>query len=166
MNPNRNNFYFLKISLKVVLSVACYLAFTLYTVPAYTHVRAYVDEKLFSDKRNIVVGETSILVDVVDTAEERKRGLSGRRELPENNGMFFIFQESSTHGFWMKDMNFAIDIIWFNEYGEAVYFVENIKPETYPTIFASPEESRYVLEVPAGFVEREGIKLGDKIDLY
>jgi uncharacterized membrane protein (UPF0127 family) len=132
----------------------------------YKNVRAYVDEKMFSDKKSVVVGETTVVVDVVDTPEERERGLSGRIELLENEGMLFIFEKLDLHGFWMKDMNFSIDIIWFNEYAEAVHVLENISPNTYPTVFSPPVQAKYVLEVPAGFIKTHGIKLGDTIDLY
>ena len=162
----KNNIYFIKVFLKVTLSIICYLFFTLYTVPMYHNVRAYVDEKMFLTKRALVVGETNIIVDVVDTPESRQLGLSGRKNLEQGHGMLFVFQLSDMHGFWMKDMNFNIDIIWFNEYGEVSYYVENISPDTYPTVFAPPTKSLYVLEVPFGFVKEKGIKLGDKIDLY
>lgn len=166
MNPIKNNSYFLKVSLKVGLSIICYLAFTIYTVPAYTQVRAYVGEKMFTDKRAIVIGNTSLSVDVVDDAEERARGLSGRKELLPYTGMLFIFEEARTHGIWMKDMNFNIDVIWFNVYGEVVYFVEDLSPESYPTVLTPPLESLYILEVPSGFIKQNGIKVGDRIDFY
>lgn len=166
MNPIKNNIYFLKVSLKIVVSIICYLIFTLYTIPAFNNVRAYVDEKMFTDKRVIVVGETPVIVGVVDTQEAREKGLSGKSELAEGTGMLFIFEEIGMHAFWMKDMNFSIDIIWFNEYGEVIYFVENISPNTYPAKYTSTQESLYVLEVPAGFIKKQGIKIGDKIDLY
>lgn len=152
--------------LKVGLSVFCYLAFTLYTVPMYKNVRAYVDEKMTSTTKTIVLGTTAITVDVADTLETRAQGLSGRKELKDHEGMFFIFEEVGLHGIWMKDMNFSIDIIWFDEYAEIIHIAQDIKPSTYPEVFTPPTKSKYVLEVPAGFVKQEGIKLGDKIDLY
>jgi len=166
MNPSKDNLYLIKIILKVVLSIICYLAFTLYTVPAYNNVRAFVDEKMFSNKRSIVVGDTALIVDVVETPKDRERGLSGRRELIDNNGMLFVFEEKQINKFWMKDMKFSIDIIWFNEYGEIIYFVENVSPETYPQLFGPDEDSQYILEVRAGFVKEKGFKLGDTIELY
>jgi uncharacterized protein len=165
MNIVKNNIYFIKIFLKVFLSIICYLAFTLYTVPAYNNVRAYIDEKMVSSKKYIVVGESSIFVEIADTDEKRIKGLSGRKELARNSGMLFIFPKRDLHGIWMKDMNFSIDIIWFNEFGEIVHIVENATPESYPKTFTPPKKSQYVLEVRAGFVKREGLKLGDKVDL-
>lgn len=160
----RNNIYFIKVFLKVSLAVIFYFILTTYTVPTYQSISAFVDEKI--NQQNVIIGETSLMVDIVKTPNARKNGLSNREPLLENQGMLFVFEEVDDHGIWMKDMKFSIDIIWFNEYGEVVDFEENISPDTYPEIFLPSQKSKYVLETLAGFVRREGIKLGDKIDLY
>ncbi|MEN9921393.1 MAG: hypothetical protein RLZZ517_371 [Candidatus Parcubacteria bacterium] len=165
MFNERTNTYLVKKIVKVVLCILCYLAFTLYTVPAYHNIRAYADEK-FASKKSIIVGETPIIVEVLDEMKERERGLSNRPQLTEGTGVLFVFEEKGLHGFWMKDMSFSIDILWFNEYGELVYYIKNVSPDTYPVIFTPDEPAKYVIEVPAGFIKQEGIKIGDKIDLY
>jgi uncharacterized membrane protein (UPF0127 family) len=43
---------------------------------------------------------------------------------------------------------------------------ENLKPETYPDVFRPNRESMYILEVPAGFVKTEGIKVRDQVTLF
>ncbi len=161
----KNNIYFLKMSLKIALSIVCYILFTVYTVPIFNNVRAYTDER-FAQRRTIIVSDTPVLAEIADKPSRREKGLSGRKELESGQGMFFVFNTIDFHGIWMKDMFISIDIIWFNEYGEIVDFVENVSPETYPTVFKPKVKSKYVLEVPAGFIEKEGVKLGDKIDLY
>lgn len=166
MYPIKNNIYFIKVFLKVSLSITCYLAFTIYTVPVYKNVRAHVEEKMNTKIQNIIIGETSLIVEIRDTPESRQRGLSGREPLRSHEGMLFVFEELGDHRFWMKDMKFSIDIIWLNEYGEVIHYAENISPDTYPTLFNSPQQSKYVLETQAGFVKKEAIKLYDKIDLY
>jgi uncharacterized membrane protein (UPF0127 family) len=158
---------------KILISILVYLIFTFYTVSFYKGVpivykKAYlsVQEKILSNKKNVIVGGTSILVEIVDTPQARELGLSGRAGLANDNGMLFVFEKPDIYGFWMKEMNFDLDIIWFNEYGEIVYFVEHAKPSSYPKTFTPDKEALYVLEVPAGFVKKEYLKLGDKIDLY
>lgn len=166
MDHQKNNIYFLKMILKIGLSIICYLFFTLYTVPIYNSVRVYANEKLFVDKRTIVLAGASFIVEVADTPEKIKKGLSERKELVENTGMFFVYETSDFHPIWMKDMNFSIDIIWFDTSGHIVHILEDISPDTFPTLFVPSKESRYVLEIPAGTVKKYGIKLGDTIDLY
>jgi uncharacterized membrane protein (UPF0127 family) len=120
--------------------------------------------ELLSTKRAIVVGATVIKVDLADTYEKRIQGLSGKEELTKNNGMLFVFDKPGLYGIWMKDMNFAIDIIWFNEFKEVIHLVENATPESYPETFTPPSTSVYILEVPAGFVDGNHIKIGDSIE--
>lgn len=158
---------------KTFLGLFVYFVCTFYAVSLYNHLpfayktaQAFVNEKFLSNKRRVVIGNTTLLVDIADTQAEREKGLSGREPLVARTGMLFIFDKPDTYGFWMKEMNFNIDIIWFNEYGEIIYVVQDAKPESYPETFMPPKKSLYVLETQSGFVKKEGLKIGDKIDLY
>jgi uncharacterized membrane protein (UPF0127 family) len=119
-----------------------------------------------SKEKYAVIGDSIISIEVADSAKERKIGLSDHTELENNSGMFFIFDKSDYHGIWMKDMDFAIDIIWINEVMEIVYIEENVTPDTYPEVFVTDKKSLYVLEVPAGYVKKEGIKISDWVSLF
>ena len=114
---------------------------------------------------NIRVGGASLKVYVADTSEERARGLSGTTALPPGQGFLLIFDNDDTHGFWMKGMQFPIDIIWADSNGVVVHVEKALAPETYPRIFMPPTRARYVIETGAGFVERHGILVGDFIEL-
>ncbi len=116
-----------------------------------------------SGKVIIKIGETSIKVDVADTDSERRQGLSGRGELEEGEGLLFVFERVGTYGFWMKDMNFAIDIIWIGEDKKVVGIERSVEPSTYPTIFYPPSEVLYVLEVPATFSDATNINVGQSL---
>lgn len=117
------------------------------------------------DTRRMFVGTVPISVEVADTVAEQVRGLSGKARLPENTGLLFVFAEDARHGIWMKDMNFAIDIVWAKAGGEVVHLEERISPDTYPRIYEPDEDARYVLELPAGFLELHGIREGDRLSL-
>lgn len=114
--------------------------------------------------RSVKIGTASILVEVADTFESRKRGLSGREKLPDGTGMLFIFENPGFHGFWMKEMHFAIDIIWVNSENRVVGVEKEVSPTTFPEIFYPNEAIKYVLEVPAGFSETHGLDTG--IEMY
>ena len=58
-------------------------------------------------------------------------------------------------------MNYPIDIIWLDKEGLVVHYKENVSPDTYPESFASPEPAWFVVETNAGFVNDNGIKIGD-----
>ena len=133
--------------------------------PTSKRVSVLVGDKnlMVYDETLIKIDEETFLVLVADTSKKHALGLSGREKLDTGHGMLFVFEMSGNHSFWMKDMNFAIDILWINEHNEIIHILEHVAPETYPTVFTSPEEALYVLEFPAGTVAETGIKLDDKI---
>jgi len=111
----------------------------------------------------VSIGATHVQVDVVRTPESRQRGLSGRDSLAWGTGMLFVFDEEDFWSFWMKDMNFPIDIIWINKEGIVVTVVPDVSPATYPSSFKPSAPALYVLEVPAGYAAAERIGVGQKV---
>ncbi|MEK7151911.1 MAG: DUF192 domain-containing protein [Patescibacteria group bacterium] len=111
----------------------------------------------------VMVGETEVLVEVVDTPEERTRGLSGKETLGEENGMLFIFERPGVYPFWMKEMRFSIDIIWIDESFHVADITEEVSPGSFPNTFSPALPVRYVLEVPAGFIKKHGITKGEQV---
>lgn len=113
----------------------------------------------------IQINERTIRVEIADSPAERERGLSGKAGLGEDEGMLFVFEEDGRPAFWMKDMLFAIDIMWISRDGAIVHIEENVAPETYPASFAPRSEARYVVELPAGYVSKYSVRLGDIVRL-
>jgi len=105
-------------------------------------------------------GDIRIAISIADTPEEREQGLSNTYSLPVNTGKFFVFEEPALHGFWMKDMNYAIDIIWFDEAMNIVSIAQNVVPESYPEVVYPENKSLYVLEVSSGFSTAKSLKKG------
>ena len=102
-------------------------------------------------------------LEVMRESQERSRGLSQKELLAENAGMLFIFESPGVPGFWMKDMNFSIDIIWIGSHKRVVDITENLAPETFPEVFKPKAQIQYVLEVNAGWVDEHNISIGDTI---
>lgn len=113
----------------------------------------------------IQINERIIRVEIADSPSERERGLSGKEGLAEDEGMLFVFEEDGRPAFWMKDMLFAIDIVWISRDGAIVHIEENVAPETYPASFAPRSEARYVVELPAGYASKYTVRLGDIVRL-
>jgi uncharacterized membrane protein (UPF0127 family) len=110
------------------------------------------------------VTSTAYAVQVADTGPARTLGLSNRTFLAEGTGLLFIFEKDGYYPFWMKDMNFPIDIIWIDTQKQIVHIAQNVSPDTYPSTFASKELARYVLEIPAGDAHRYGFEKGTRVD--
>lgn len=104
-----------------------------------------------------------LVAEVARTKEEQARGLGGRNELPDGRGMILVGEEVGRDGLWMKDMRFAIDMLWFDSGLRLVDVAENVTPDTYPTIFRPLQPARYALEAPTGFVSRNHICMGETI---
>ncbi len=121
----------------------------------------YVNSKNVVKYGKISINETPISVEIVEKEVDLMKGLSGKTELKEGEGMWFIFLKNSKIGIWMRDMKFSIDILWLDKNLKIVDIKENASPESYPEVFYSRENSRYVLEVMAGFVQKHEIKIGD-----
>jgi Uncharacterized ACR, COG1430 len=62
---------------------------------------------------NVSIDGYNMTADLALTSEQREKSLSVKDKLKENEAMLFVFEESAKHSFWMKDMKFPIDIIWF-----------------------------------------------------
>lgn len=118
-------------------------------------------------ERGIVkIGSITVEVEVADTALARERGLGGREILEENTGMLFVFREKDYHPFWMKEMNFPIDIIWISD--DRVVDIAHNVPTTaseFLKIYKPKELVNFVLEVNAGFSEKHGVKVGDRVEI-
>jgi uncharacterized membrane protein (UPF0127 family) len=118
-------------------------------------------------QQELQVGASRLTVEVRDDDRERELGLSGREALGENEGMLFIFPQAERQLFWMKDMHFPIDVIWI---------VNGVVAEVMPRVSAPTREAPkietmtstmpvdMVLEVPAGWAEKQAIQVGDRVE--
>jgi uncharacterized membrane protein (UPF0127 family) len=116
------------------------------------------------DIKYITIAGQELKIDLALTEVDKNRGLSGRPVLNKDEGMLFVFEKPGKLSFWMKDMNFPIDIIWIGEDLKVVYIKKNATPASYPDAFQPGEndkDAKYVLEVVAGFSDKYNLKIGD-----
>lgn len=126
------------------------------------------DGGLFGAGPTATVNSTTVNLTIADSQEERSVGLSETASLGENEGMLFLFEEKAYPAFWMKGMDFPIDIIFLDE-EQVVTIHDNISPpeedeENLP-LYQPTRPSNRVLEVPAGFTEEHNVEVGDTIEL-
>jgi hypothetical protein len=98
------------------------------------------------------IGAQTFRVDVAATPAERERGLSGRRALAAETGMWFSFPTPDWHGFWMPDMNFPIDLVWVSPEHRVLGAI-TLQPcgnRGTCRIHTPPRPVAYVLEINAG----------------
>ena len=119
-------------------------------------------QKPSGQSQSIAIGSNHYTVEIADTLFSQAKGLSGRGSLESGHGMLFVFSSSSMQAFWMKDMQFPLDFIWINN-GQVIGVTENVPASPPTAMYRPPTPVDRVLEVPAGTVARDGIKVGDMV---
>ena len=150
-----------------ILGVLIVLVVTLYvfmSAPTHTTPLPVGGQSMLPTKK-ITIGRTEVTVEVATNLAQKSEGLSERVSLSEGEGMLFVFDPPAIDGFWMKDMRFSLDIIWADSQGTIVTIFQNLSPQTYPNVYKPSVPATYVLEVPAGFIAKQGVAIGDKIVL-
>ena len=111
--------------------------------------------------------QQQIHVRIADDDRKRELGLSYFKELPADQGMLFLFDQPGVYPFWMKGMNFPLDIIWLKKAPqnsfEVVFVAESVDPATYPRIIDPNTEADAVLEINANSATRSGVAVGGVI---
>ena len=109
-------------------------------------------------------GSHAVDAEVAASDPARTRGLMWRSELPEGKGMLFIFARQEVRSFWMRNTLIPLDLIFIAEDKKIVGIVRQAEPKTTsPRGVKAP--SLYVLEVPGGWAEKNGIQPGSPVDI-
>ena len=114
------------------------------------------------DKGEIMINHHSYAVEEARTREQRLRGLMFRTNIPEQTGMVFWGDKPQKIAIWMKNTFVPLDIVFFDENNTIIHILENVPPlDETPR---GPEESAMgFVEFPAGTVQKDALKIGDKI---
>jgi uncharacterized membrane protein (UPF0127 family) len=120
----------------------------------------------------VKLDDVTLDVQVAQTDSQRTRGLMFQNQLPYNQGMIFVFNAEQEVPIWMPNMQFPLDIIWFNAAGNVVHIEKNVPPCKSPLETASctvknggGKQTKYVLEVTSGFVEKFNITENSKLQI-
>lgn len=107
-------------------------------------------------------GEVKYTVNNAKEPDELINGLMNVESMPENKGMIFDLRGLTGVAMWMKDTKIPLDMIFINEDTEIVWIHENAEAMS-EDLITSPEPFDFVLELNAGQVEKNNIKVGNKI---
>lgn len=121
-------------------------------------------------KTPIQVGSKKLFVQIANTNALRQQGLSGKTELQQDHGMLFDFTNTNDTrpSFWMKEMQFAIDIIWIND-NKIIGITKSVPAPSAGTTdyelktYPPPGDISFVLEVNAGWSDKNNITVGDEL---
>lgn len=108
----------------------------------------------------------SVTAELAETDAERRLGLMFRSKIYPDQGMLFILEEEGYHSFWMKNMKFPLDILWLDREKRIIHMETRVPPcrkDPCPA-YTPPLPAAYVLEIKAGSIEKNGLKLSDRLE--
>ena len=109
----------------------------------------------------ITAGMHQLSAQVAQTPEQRQIGLMFRKEMPQAEGMLFVFEQPSQQCFWMKNTILPLTAAFVADDGTIVN-LEDMKPQTTES-HCSLKPVRYVLEMNQGWFAKKGVKAGFKL---
>ena len=120
------------------------------------------------ESTQVTVKDLVIKVKIADEPKEQQTGLADNSSLALDEGMMFVFDQSKRNTFWMKDMKFAIDIIWIDDQKKIVDIAPNVPPEPNKgekelTRYKPKSDAKYVLEINAGLSALHNLQIGDQV---
>jgi uncharacterized protein len=111
-------------------------------------------------------GDVTLRVRIADSREERVHGLMGVRDLADDEGMVFLYDEPTGGGFWMKNTLVPLSVAFWDRERRIVGFLdmEPCPADPCPT-YAPEKEYVGAVEVNRGFFDAHGIGIGDIVEL-
>lgn len=125
---------------------------------------------LYSEENSINIIEAKIknqtfYLQKAITQEEKEKGLMNVKQLDEDKGMIFIYNDEQPRMFWMKNTLIPLDQIFINENKEVVDIKQNFQPcieDPCPSFISKP--AMYVIEIKGGLAEKLNLNIGDKLE--
>jgi uncharacterized membrane protein (UPF0127 family) len=112
-----------------------------------------------------LVGSHLIRVELAQSENERMVGLSNRDLNSGNSYMVFIFEKPQAVIFWMKDTRKDLSVAFINS-NNKIMQIENLTAQSLKLIKSKSSDIKYAIEVPKGFFQKKGIKIGDKVIIF
>ncbi|WP_219217699.1 DUF192 domain-containing protein [Variovorax boronicumulans] len=119
------------------------------------------DPQMDLQRTRISAGMYQIDAQVALTPQQQQTGLMYRKEMPQAEGMLFVFEQPSTQCFWMKNTLLPLSAAFVADDGRIVNLVD-MQPLTLDS-HCSDEPVRYVLEMNQGWFAKKNIKKGTKL---
>lgn len=112
-------------------------------------------------RTRLTAGIHQIDAQVAVTSEEHQIGLMYRQDMPQHEGMLFVFESPNRLCFWMKNTLIPLTAAFIGDDG-AIVNLEDMKPQSLDSHCAA-KPVRYVLEMNKGWFAKKGLKAGSKL---
>jgi uncharacterized protein len=102
-----------------------------------------------------------VIVEVASIPSDRAQGLMFRKNMPDSEGMLFIYPQPHITGMWMKNTLIPLSVAFIDDKG-VIINVEEMKPETLDAHMAKAP-AKYSLEMNSGWFKKRKLGPGTKI---
>ena len=122
-------------------------------------------------KGTIAINNHSISTEIAETPAERQRWLTFRsEELPLNSSILLIYDKPDLYSLWLLNIQFNLDLIWFDGDGNIVYIKQDVVPckntlDASQCTYKNTIPAKYVLAATTGFINYHNITNDTKIKL-
>ena len=114
-------------------------------------------------RKELCVGEHVVNVQVADTDTSRSKGLMFVTNMPDSEGMLFVWPDAEIRSFWMRNTYIPLDLLFVRD-SRVVGIAAWAKPHDESQILSDgPADS--VVEVNGGWAARHGIAVGSPVML-
>ena len=113
-------------------------------------------------RTQLSAGINLIHAEVAKSDAQRQQGLMYRKQMGQNDGMVFVFDDINPQCMWMKNTWIALSVAFIDAEGKIVN-IEDMEPQTLES-HCSAQPVKFALEMNQGWFARRGIKPGMKID--
>ena len=146
---------------KKLIFISIFLAFVITQVFSKQQFKQMDYGKVIFLRKNLVIN-----VEIANTDTEKSQGLMFRENLSENKGMLFVYKQEKILSVWMKNTLIPLDIVFVSAQGVIVSITKDIQPCTnLPCqIYESKKVAKYILEINAGLVEKNEIRVGQQLN--
>jgi uncharacterized protein len=131
------------------------------TLSGFAHAQADGSPQLNLQRTRLAAGMHQIDAQLALTPGQRQTGLMWRKEMPQHEGMLFVFDQPSQQCFWMMNTLLPLTAAFVDDDGTIVNLVD-MKPQTTDS-HCSAKPVRFVLEMNQGWFAKKNIKAGYKL---
>lgn len=120
-------------------------------------------------KGTVRIGDDVVTVEIAQTAAEKQRWMTFRQDrLPLDTAMLIKHGEPDLYEIWMLNVEYNLDLIWFDQEGNAVYIKKDVQPcenilDQVGCTYKPTSRALYIVAGTAGFADEHEIDIGSKM---
>lgn len=119
----------------------------------------------------VSINHDVIKVEVAKSSAEKERWLMFRHEkMPFNSAMILVYDKPDLYSMWLLNIDYNLDLIWFDENGNVVYMVKDVPPckstfDMADCTYKNTEPAKYVIAATSGFIDKHRVNKDSRLTI-